>query len=1004
MKQRSRRLLAQLIVVAWLATMFASLSPVRTAAAAPETVGAADDWANCVAASKQGALLILMDESASLKRTDPENRRVGAVASLIGGLVGLGSGDDFRLQIQVAGFASSFEAVPLDKKNSIWRDLGPDTEADVRAAVSGFVTKNNYEETDYYNALNGARAQIESLQLEPGACSAIIWVSDGSLDIVSDAQAATVPGPAGRNQPTGKDYAPGMSSAQCLDGPEPDGSPCQLESYVVNQLCNEGGIADHLRDAGIWLFGFGLGNDAQDQWALMRAIAEESDYPDSDGGTCGTTTALKPPGTFWAVDNSTALTIALRKALLREQGTTVDFCPNAEDDKCGFSFQLRDWIQAAQLFVIVDTTRVDGFQVLMRPPGADFFEITSTSARKDVGEKTALTWVWDSPGTVTVKLAGQGADWAGSWDVKLIGTPKSGQPSSVPPTCQVDNPDCPYISFTIDGGIKPTVEVLDPDTGDVRNSVRAREIVDLAVGLARKDSDEAVPPGDIDDQTDMNIQATLDVPGVSCDGSDKDSVCEGLGWDKAQFGQAQSVDLAGASAGTLDIAVTLSYAIPPLTVKDDKGEDREISETRFQEERGGGVLRVEAARGSPQVKLDNVYDVQLNDDNHFETDIEVAVAGPGVGFGDGCLWLSPEQPGLPGTVELKSLKVSSGNQSSSTALVVSEAEGKSLRLHWAAEQPGTINLQGTVILVGAPCSAKDDPDETMTFPVPFKVSASHVNIEIQGVVFLLALIGGLILPLVLFQSVKWRHARLLVDKDDGLRVYNLSVAVRGGRVVRLDGAPGLLRNDVPTEGRYQDVARRSKSLTLRDTDVRLEAKAGWLWEPAKVMATAPGRFVVAGSGSVNRTLGSDHHGELPLAVADTWLVVVDPAAPDGEARVVLIANASHYQTSVGLMANEVATIGPELITELSAVARGRSAADDPNTVVPTPDSFGGVGDQGATPALPFGRGARAGRSSPSATSFPQSGSANAPSTANGGGGLSSDTPSPFRRRPSGGAS
>jgi len=960
------------------------------APADPTTTTASQDFVNCLTTHKKGALLFLIDESGSLKyaneRTgrpagDPDGQRVPGVNSLLTTFADPRYSQNYRLRAQVAGFASSFA-------RGAWSDLTKDKAPDLKAKVQEFATKTSGQETDYYNALAGALGEFHNdpeFADQSDVCQAIFWASDGELDIVSDSQAQLDTSPAG---PGGapKNYLPaGMTTAACQDGPESTWpQPCPVEDYVKGLLCASGSpgtssLAERIRAAGVWLFGLGLGDEATTDWSLMKAIVEGSDYPPT-GGACGPPTAALPhPGTFWPIRSGQgpkSIASALKDAFGSGSHTTAPVCPDADVDQCRFSFQLQDWIEQATIFATVDTSRIPDFAVYIKPPEGDRILLDAGGATPNpyrVGD-TTVSWVWESPGgdvapgTVTISLQGKGAHWSDApWSVKLVGNPASG---NAPNPCQPDDPDCAYISFGIDGGLRPQATVTDQASGQkltTNDSVHPGQEVTLAAGVIRAGSGASVPASAI--TGDVTITSALDFGGTPCDHW-PNLTCGDYQWDKSHLGAAKPLTIprdvtVGAGWG---ISLTLKYAIPPLL--DSQSQAMPGTETVFQPQTDGVTLPIAAALGNatvdPQVDFG-----ELNDRNGFQATANLAVHGPAAGLGTGCVWLTAAQ-NPPAPVGLGALTLWSGPDPAQNMNPVCVAEGQSgvLPLTLRASQPATADgFTGTILVAAAPASALDDKAAWAQYKVKFYVSARHTSQPTVWTTFAAAVLLGLGLPLLLFWLAKRRLARIKVDGY--IRVWQWAVDSRSGQVCREDGSPLAWRNDktesvllgppggdqaVDAEpGKYQEIDPKGlTSLVLPGTAVRLDAVSGGLLGTPLVKASVPGQAVAAGVPPTRQTVGSDHHGELPLAILDTWLVVVDPTAPAGRAQVVLISATA--DTARQLLTDIVQT-GADLINRVYRTLTGRSvAAAAADSRWPAGQGSGGPSPFGGSPfgGSPFG--------------------------------------------------
>ena len=117
-------------------------------------------------------------------------------------------------------------------------------------------------DTDYWNALNGARQDLADH--DTSGCRAVAWLSDGEFDLdVRDSDSAK------------HDFGNAKSYATDADLSKESGIQ-QAEKAGQSDLCRSTGLADQVRSAGITLIGIGLsgGGGAQPDFTLMRRLSE----------------------------------------------------------------------------------------------------------------------------------------------------------------------------------------------------------------------------------------------------------------------------------------------------------------------------------------------------------------------------------------------------------------------------------------------------------------------------------------------------------------------------------------------------------------------------------------------------------------------------------------------------------------------------------------------------------------------------------------------------------
>ncbi|MCE0488309.1 VWA domain-containing protein [Ornithinimicrobium sediminis] len=140
------------------------------------------DVAACVSSSETLLVSVVVDQSGSLRTTDPENERVVAVETAVDALTSLreSAGDQLDVQVDLAVFDGSH--LPLVQ----WGSLSDDQPDRLRAAAQQELpTRNAGAYTDYRVALGGAQTSLEgrAAQVDDEACKVILWFTDGRLDV-----------------------------------------------------------------------------------------------------------------------------------------------------------------------------------------------------------------------------------------------------------------------------------------------------------------------------------------------------------------------------------------------------------------------------------------------------------------------------------------------------------------------------------------------------------------------------------------------------------------------------------------------------------------------------------------------------------------------------------------------------------------------------------------------------------------------------------------------------
>ncbi len=230
----------------------------------------------------------MLDQSGSLRQTDPEDVRVSASAFLLKQLSQTAAAAKASLDVAVAGFDVGYQ------RTVAWQRLDAASLPAVVRGVEAYRDRDSGIDTDYVNAIAGARDELRARQRsEGGRCQVLVWFSDGQFDLDVRTTASKA-----ERYGTSKAYAPGADLRT-------EAGTTRAVQAGTTSLCRSGGVADQLRAAKVLTFAVGLGK--QEQYGLMRSIAVGAD-PQS--GPCGAQPA-GVVGDFRAADEVSDLVFAL---------------------------------------------------------------------------------------------------------------------------------------------------------------------------------------------------------------------------------------------------------------------------------------------------------------------------------------------------------------------------------------------------------------------------------------------------------------------------------------------------------------------------------------------------------------------------------------------------------------------------------------------------------------------------------------------------------------------
>ena len=207
----TRRVVAAILLVLYAGRIrrsgYIGLSRGRPAAADSQT--GFSEIAGCISGAENVLISVVVDESLSLRKTDPRALRVKGITTAIDSLEQLTKTvpGNKNVEISMSTFARDYSSL------SGWKKLNPRTAAAIRSeAARELPGRDSGDATDYRQALLGAKQELDARarQLrDPNACKVLLWFTDGALDV--DAATAT----------------------------------------AARELCQTGGVADAVRNDGI---------------------------------------------------------------------------------------------------------------------------------------------------------------------------------------------------------------------------------------------------------------------------------------------------------------------------------------------------------------------------------------------------------------------------------------------------------------------------------------------------------------------------------------------------------------------------------------------------------------------------------------------------------------------------------------------------------------------------------------------------------------------------------
>ncbi|HSL56307.1 MAG TPA: hypothetical protein VK866_00535 [Acidimicrobiales bacterium] len=364
--------------------------------------------ASCVRDTGHLLVVFLIDESGSLRQTDPDDQRVAAAASALANLASLAvseaGGEPPAIEVLLAGFSASYTPI------SGWEPLAPDTVDDLTARAGEFADRDAGLDTDFVLAFDGARADLASRADEiaatgPVPCQQVLLFTDGRFDI--EARSAEQAELLGATKP----YAPDL----------PLTDPANVEPVIAagrERLCGIGGTMDGLRQAGAVTTTIALTGsiDPVDQ-DFLRAVSTGS----AEGQTCGTDPGDTPVGTFIPAASLGELVLAFEQVVDEVGGGTAlppPGVPVCADEPCVEGTRTLTVDPEVRRVVLRAALVDEASRLELALPGGTVVLDDRVDAPRPAGDVTVdVTWLTPTVVRVEALRPDDGAGWDGTWEI-----------------------------------------------------------------------------------------------------------------------------------------------------------------------------------------------------------------------------------------------------------------------------------------------------------------------------------------------------------------------------------------------------------------------------------------------------------------------------------------------------------------------------------------------------------------------------------------------------------
>lgn len=722
------------------------------------------DFGACLAGGSTGSIVLLMDQSGSLRTTDPELARVEAAKFLVERLAGFSETSGYEMEVRVAGFAATYET-PGE-----WTPLTADGVSVLDGQIEDVGHDLRSHDTDYWMALESARQDLADRE---SSCSAVFWFSDGEYDI-DPRESRSSRSELGETKP----YAPDISLT------DQAGADAAVAAGQ-DDICRPAGVADQLRSSGITLIGVGLSSEDTD-FTFLRSVTEGGgpEAAESHGVTqCGE--VASPQGGFFEVQDLDSLLLAFDA--LSSPGdsldlSSLDVCQGRECAAGEVSFVLDRALSSVRILAGAD---VDGLEAYIIPPGAAEALRFPSGAVGETVEKNGMRVTWLTSRTVEIEMAAESVtEWAGTWRVGFVDPASQSAGEKIAVNLHLSS---------------PLILVWQKlDTTEIRQGTDSDQVT---LALVDRTDDSVVDPSDLGGDISAAVSLT-----------DAEGAAHQLyaTQDKSALNTPVTVTVPAEAAlgeGRLVTSLQITTA-RPVVHGEQAGEG-----TALQPALLDSTVTVLAPQNFPTVGPRIEFGLL---EEETTATASLAVTGPG------CVWLDSGSPNIIGApAEAGAVEVTSPSASEEDCVRVGEDAQDALSLELSTDEHANGAVQGTVTVMIMP---EDDPAAAQPVTVPFDADLRRpLDATTAWTAFALALSLGIGIPLAALYLLTWTTARIprgtLVSGSTRVRLPE------GGGRTEIDLARNALTmTSLPTARRSVAVAGRM----LRSRISLMPTEAPWV--------------------------------------------------------------------------------------------------------------------------------------------------------------------------------
>ena len=381
------------VVVLAVSMLVLAAAPHTARANEPSKVNAlVDSFSKCATNAGSADVLLLFDQSSSLagpQGSDPDNIRQKAAIDLVNQIAQYSAQTKIPVSVMASGFDGQY-------RGGQWIELTPERVPEAEAAVKE-ATIDTGQETDYWNALEGAR---QDLAANPSPCDLVVWFTDGEYLVEGTAY--------GETKPYSQRNARTDSAGVIEDAKNSICSPLQ-------------GPMNAMRASGVYVIGIGLGNaTSQPDFSFLQRATLGSDG-------CG---ASPQPNraAYLSVADAGSLVFALGSITATQTAEE----PYSAEGVAGVQFGLDPYITSASVLADSGAT-VPGLQFGLQGPGVPDDKIAWSPPSGGTLDAPGATVeaVQISPDRAmrfNIVQKPDPAGFAGTWAVKF----KAANPADVP--------------------------------------------------------------------------------------------------------------------------------------------------------------------------------------------------------------------------------------------------------------------------------------------------------------------------------------------------------------------------------------------------------------------------------------------------------------------------------------------------------------------------------------------------------------------------------------------